>query len=111
MLQLQRYVCVTGYVAPEVIQGKVHSGAMDLFSLGVTLYVCITGHRPMTAVEATQLSYADRVACAHSHMAVRFKRFFQLQHHECPERGIHLHIDILVAKPGCISLSKAFTCF
>ena len=34
------------YMAPEVLTGEPSTTASDVFSLGVTIYECITGHRP-----------------------------------------------------------------
>lgn len=35
------------YIAPERIRGKGDDPASDLWSLGITLYVCMEGHSPM----------------------------------------------------------------
>jgi serine/threonine protein kinase len=60
-----------GFVAPEVVNGGVHTPAMDNFALGIILYMMITGQRPMTKDEANDLTYATFEADAYPQMQVR----------------------------------------
>ncbi|HVT35677.1 MAG TPA: serine/threonine-protein kinase [Nevskiaceae bacterium] len=43
------------YIAPELLHHKPPSAASDLYSLGVVLYLLLTGEPPFTAREATML--------------------------------------------------------
>lgn len=47
-----------GYVAPEVIEGGAHTPAMDMFSLGVMLFVMLAGCKPMTPHQECELDYS-----------------------------------------------------
>ena len=47
----------SGFISPETICMKAHTPAMDMFAMGVVLYMMITGHRPMTKDEANTLQY------------------------------------------------------
>ncbi|KXZ55352.1 hypothetical protein GPECTOR_3g482 [Gonium pectorale] len=49
-----------GFIAPEVINGAPHSSAMDVYSLGVLLFVMLTGRKPWPLREARSLEYARR---------------------------------------------------
>ena len=77
-----------GYVAPEVIKRGSHTPALDMYALGIVLFLAITGHRPMTAKEANMLKYADLEAHEYPNMKVRLALFFtQLSRsHERPTR-------------------------
>ena len=44
---------------------------MDMFAMGVTLYVAITGHRPMRTQQANTLGYANFEAHAYPNMQAR----------------------------------------
>lgn len=46
-----------GFMAPEVIRYERHTPAMDIYSLGVLLFVMLTGHKPMRSEEAHKLAY------------------------------------------------------
>ena len=62
---------IAGYVAPEVLEGAPHTPAMDVWSMGCTLYVCITGRRPMQNQEAEDGTYARYEAVQYPRMRVR----------------------------------------
>jgi hypothetical protein len=47
-----------------------HSTAMDLFAMGVMLYMVITGRRPMGSREANTLTYNCYEAWEYPHMKV-----------------------------------------
>ncbi|WP_320823406.1 serine/threonine-protein kinase [Reinekea sp.] len=46
------------YMSPEQIRGETLTGKTDIFSLGVTLYQCITGKLPFTGETLPALAYA-----------------------------------------------------
>ena len=58
-------------MAPEVIDGGAHSPALDMFAVGVMLYITITGRRPMTNRQANTLTYSTFEAWEYPHMHVR----------------------------------------
>ena len=60
-----------GFVAPEVIGGGAHSAALDMFAVGVMLFITITGRRPMTNRQANTLTYSTLEAWEYPHMHVR----------------------------------------
>jgi len=43
------------YMAPEVLIGEASTAASDVFSLGITLYECLAGHRPYTATSLVEV--------------------------------------------------------
>ena len=47
-----------GFVAPEVILGGYHTTQMDMYSLGVLLFVMLVGAKPMTQDQAKSMQYA-----------------------------------------------------
>ncbi|KAG2444845.1 hypothetical protein HXX76_001586 [Chlamydomonas incerta] len=54
-----------GFIAPEVVAGAQHSFAMDVYSLGVMLFVMLTGRKPWGMREVRSLEYArHRIANA-----------------------------------------------
>ena len=46
------------YMSPEQMRGETLTGKTDIFSLGVTLYQCITGKLPFTGETLPALAYA-----------------------------------------------------
>ncbi|GFR39751.1 hypothetical protein Agub_g235, partial [Astrephomene gubernaculifera] len=54
-----------GFIAPEVVNGGAHTFAMDVYSLGVLLFVMLTGRKPWPLREVRSLQYArSRIAQA-----------------------------------------------
>ncbi|GAB4817123.1 hypothetical protein N2152v2_004169 [Parachlorella kessleri] len=47
-----------GFVAPEIIKSGPHTPAMDVFSLGVLLFVMLVGRKPFNIKESESLQYA-----------------------------------------------------
>ncbi|KAL4857802.1 Calcium/calmodulin-dependent protein kinase type IV [Chlorella vulgaris] len=47
-----------GFVAPEIIHGAVHMPSMDVFSLGVLLFIMLVGRKPFNIKESESLRYA-----------------------------------------------------
>ena len=43
------------YMAPEVLLGDASAPASDVFSLGITIYECLAGHRPYTATSLVEV--------------------------------------------------------
>lgn len=43
----------------QTIEFERHAPAMDMFSLGVLLFVMLTGHKPMKSEQARKLSYSS----------------------------------------------------
>eukprot|EP00892_Ulva_mutabilis_P010779 jgi/Ulvmu1/8073/UM004_0310.1 len=57
-----------GYIAPEVITGQPHSPAMDVYAVGVVLFILLTGMKPTSQEEAVALAYSGREAHEYPHM-------------------------------------------
>lgn len=49
-----------GFVAPEVVQDGVHTPAMDVYSLGVLLFIMLVGRKPYNFDDCESLRYAYR---------------------------------------------------
>lgn len=47
-----------GFVAPEVIKGAEHTPAMDVFSMGVLLFIMLVGRKPFNLEDSEKLRYA-----------------------------------------------------
>eukprot|EP00775_Hariotina_reticulata_P011223 gene11221-11372_t len=47
-----------GFIAPEAILGEPHSPAMDVYSLGVLLFIMLVGRKPWGAQHSHTLEYA-----------------------------------------------------
>src|SRR5215831_19191466 len=52
-----RVLGTPAYMAPEQLGGEAADGRSDLFSLGVILYVMVTGHSPFQGNSATTVCY------------------------------------------------------
>lgn len=52
-----RVLGTPAYMAPEQLTGERADGRSDLFSLGVILYVMVTGHSPFQGTSATTVMY------------------------------------------------------
>jgi serine/threonine protein kinase len=48
-----------GFVAPEIIMHQEHTPAMDVFSLGVVLFIMLVGRKPYNIKECENLSYCN----------------------------------------------------
>lgn len=46
-----------GFVAPEIVKGKYHTPAMDVFSMGVLLFVMLVGRKPWDVEQCEKLRY------------------------------------------------------
>jgi serine/threonine protein kinase len=55
-------------VAPEILENKPHSPAMDVFSVGATLFVLLTGMNIMSNETALKLKYATTEASEYENM-------------------------------------------
>ncbi|KAF8057749.1 hypothetical protein HT031_005933 [Scenedesmus sp. PABB004] len=54
-----------GFISPEVVLGEPHTPAMDVYSLGVLLFVMLVGRKPWDAARSHTLAYAvERTADA-----------------------------------------------
>ena len=46
-----------GFIAPETILGEPHTVAMDVFAVGVVLFVLLVGRKPFNISDSESLSY------------------------------------------------------
>lgn len=46
-------------MAPEIILNQRHTPAMDVFSLGVVLFIMLVGRKPFNIKECENLSYCN----------------------------------------------------
>ena len=46
-----------GFISPEIIIGEPHSYAMDVFAVGVVLFVLLVGRKPFNIADSESLSY------------------------------------------------------
>lgn len=53
-----------GFVAPELIKGYPHTPAMDVFSMGVLLFVMLVGRKPFNISQCENLQYAKSMTLA-----------------------------------------------
>lgn len=48
-----------GFIAPEVIKGKRHTPAMDVYALGALLFIMLVGRKPYDLEQCEKLKYHD----------------------------------------------------
>ena len=48
-----------GFVAPETVHDGAHTPAMDMFSLGVVLFIMLVGRKPFNIGQSENLAYCD----------------------------------------------------
>ena len=48
-----------GFVAPEIIMHENHGPAMDVFSLGIVLFIMLVGRKPFNIKECENLTYCN----------------------------------------------------
>lgn len=46
-----------GFISPEIIIGEPHTYAMDVFAVGVVLFVLLVGRKPFNIADSESLSY------------------------------------------------------
>ena len=46
-----------GFISPEIIVGEAHTYAMDVFAVGVVLFVLLVGRKPFNIAESQSLDY------------------------------------------------------
>lgn len=54
-----------GYVAPEVLRRQAYGAPADVFSLGVVLFVLLSGRSPFTGKSAKEILKQNKLACPH----------------------------------------------
>lgn len=57
LLEKQKKCGTIGYVAPEILKGEKYDLRVDVFSLGVILYLLITGELPFDDYSKTENAY------------------------------------------------------
>lgn len=92
------------YLAPEVILGTVgtYDTAVDLFSLGVVLYSCLTNSTPFDESESTPLP---------ERMRLRVVDFDELRAVQCSEVAIAFISKLLIADPALRMTAGEFFSF
>jgi serine/threonine protein kinase len=48
-----------GFVSPEVIMHEPHTPAMDVFSLGMVLFIMLVGRKPFNIKDIENLGYCN----------------------------------------------------
>ena len=48
-----------GFVAPEIIMHEPHTPAMDIFSLGIVLFIMLVGRKPFNIKDIEHLAYCN----------------------------------------------------
>lgn len=48
-----------GFIAPEILKDQVHTPAMDIFGMGVVLFIMLVGRKPFDVKETENLTYAN----------------------------------------------------
>ena len=46
-----------GFVAPEIVMDMPHALSMDIFSLGVVLFIMLVGRKPFNIADSESLAY------------------------------------------------------
>lgn len=46
-----------GFISPEIILGEPHTYAMDVFAVGVIIFVILVGRKPFNIADSESLSY------------------------------------------------------
>ena len=46
-----------GFVAPEIVMDAAHAPSMDVFSLGVVLFIMLVGRKPFNIADSESLAY------------------------------------------------------
>lgn len=46
-----------GFVSPEIVQDGIHLYSMDIFALGMMLFVMLVGRHPFNVTESENLAY------------------------------------------------------
>lgn len=46
-----------GFISPEIITGEPHTYAMDVFAVGVILFVLLVGRKPFNIADSESLNY------------------------------------------------------